>query len=190
MNATRTYLENGWSVDSYGNFDEMLELLKFSFEKYKVAQVFYENQSLSQLNVANGECDVVATPHVNVSTVLPNESYMKYLQLKVDTGGTLSAPLKKDDKIATVALYYRDVCLTEAELFAMNDVKLSSDAPVVTNDVMAVKKGSGGNFMSVLGTICVVILGGFGAYLAVNNFRRFQAKKNARRRRANRRRSY
>ena len=189
MGATRTYLENGWSVDSYGNFDEMLDLLKFSFEKYKVAQVFYENQALTQQPVANGECDVVGTPRVAVSTVLPNESYMKYLQLKVDTGGGLSAPLKRDDKIATCALYYRDVCLTEAELFAMNDVNLSSNAPVVTNDVVTEKKDSGG-FMSVVGTVCVVILGGFGAYLAVNNFRRMQARKAARRRRANRRRSY
>ena len=189
MGATRTYLENGWTVDSYGNFDEMLDILKFSFEKYKVAQVLYENQSLYQFDVANGESDVVGTPHVNISSVLPNESYMKYLQLKVDTGGTLSAPVKKDDKIATVALYYRDVCLTEAELFAMNDVKLSDDAPVVTNDVVATKKESG-NFMSIVGTVCVVILGGFGIYLAINNFRRIRAKKNARRRRANRRRSY
>ena len=189
MNATRTYLENGWSVDSYGNFDEMLDLLKFSFENYKVAQVMYDGQSLTQQPVANGECDVVGAPHVSISSVLPNESYMKYLQLKVDTGGGLSAPLKKDDKIATAAIYYRDVCLMEAELFAMNDVKLSADAPVVTNDVMAEKKDSG-NVMSVLGTVCIVILGGFGVYLAVNNFRRAQAKKNARRRRANRRRSY
>ena len=189
LGATRTYFENGWQVDSYGNFDEMLDLLKFSFEKYKVAQVLYENQSLYQFDVANGECDVVGTPHVNISSVLPNESYMKYLQLKVDTGGSLSAPVKKDDKIATAALYYRDVCLLEAELFAMNDVQMSSDAPVVTNDVVAEKKESGG-FMSVVGTICVVILGGFGVYLAVNNFRRAQAKKTARRRRANRRRSY
>lgn len=189
MGATRTYYPAGWPVDSYGNFDEMLELLKFSFEKYKVAQVLYENQSLYQFDVANGECDVVGAPHVNISSVLPNESYMKYLQLKVDTGGTLSAPVKQDDKIATAALYYRDVCLMEAELFAMNDVKLSSDAPVVTNDVVTEKKESGG-FMSVVGTVCVVILGGFGAYLAVNNFRRARAKKAARRRRANRRRSY
>lgn len=189
MGATRTYFPDGWPVDSYGNFDEMLELLKFAFEKYKVAQVIYENQALHQFDVSNGECDVVGAPHVNISSVLPNESYMKYLQLKVDTGGTLSAPVKQDDKIATAALYYRDVCLMEAELFAMNDVKLSSDAPVVTNDVAAEKKESGG-FMSVVGTVCVVILGGFGVYLAVNNFRRMQAKKAARRRRANRRRRY
>ena len=125
----------------------------------------------------------------SVTAVLPKEAYMKHLQLVVDTGGTLNAPIASDQKISTVAVKYRDVCLLEAELFAMNDVKLSSDAPVVTNDVMAEKKDSGG-FMSVVGIVCVVMLGGFGAYLAVNNFRRMQAKKNARRRRANRRRSY
>lgn len=189
MGATRTYFPDGWPVDSYGNFDEMLELLKFSFENYKVAQVMYENQSLYQFDVVNGECDVVGAPHVNISSVLPNEAYMKYLQLKVDNGGGINAPVKQDDRIATAALYYRDVCLMEAELFAMNDVKLSDNAPVVSDETVKTGGESGG-VMSVIGTVCVVILGGFGVYLAVNNLRRARARKEARRRRANRRRSY
>lgn len=189
MGATRTYYPDGWPVDSYGNFDEILDLLKFSFENFKVAQVMYENQALSQLKVANGECDVVGSPRVNISSVLPNESYMKYLLLQVDTGGTLAAPVKRDDRVATAALYYRDICLMEAELFAMNDVKLAEDAPVVKNDVVK-DSGNSGGIMSVIGTVCVVILGGFGIYVAINNVRRAKARQEARRRRANRRRSY
>lgn len=188
MGATRTYFENGWQVDSYGNFDEMLELLKFSFENYKVAQILYDNQALHQFSVANGECDVVGAPHVSISSVLPKDAYMKNLQLSVNTGGQLTAPVNVDQKIATVQVNYRDVCLMEAELFAMNNVKLSANAAAI-QDTVAKESGSSGNAMSIIGIVCVVILGAAGAYIAVNNFRRAMARKQARRRRAARRRS-
>ena len=188
MGATRTYFENGWQVDSYGNFDEMLELLKFSFENYKVAQILHDNQALYQFSVANGECDVVGTPHVSISSVLPKDAYMKNLQITVNTGGQLTAPVQQDDKIATVQINYRDVCLMEAELFAMNSVKLSENAASIQDTVLKKSDGSR-SVMSVIGTVCVVILGGAGAYIAVNNVRRAMARKQSRRRRANRRRS-
>ena len=93
-----------------------------------------------------------------------------------------------DDKIATVQVNYRDVCLMEAELFAMNNVKLSANAAAI-QDTVAKESGSSGNAMSIIGIVCVVILGAAGAYIAVNNFRRAMARKQARRRRAARRRS-
>lgn len=189
LNATRTYHEDGWPVDSYGNFDEMVDLLEYSFNNYKVAQVIYEGQALQQFSVANGECDVVGAPHVNLSTVLPNDAYMKHLQLVVDTGGTLNAPISMDQKISTVAVKYRDVCLLEAELFAMNSVKTKESAAKIQGLATTEPSGSG-NVLSVIGTVCVVVLGGFGVYLAVNNIRRAQVRRQRRKRRADRRRSY
>ena len=189
LNATRTYHEAGWPVDSYGNFDEMVELLKYAFDNYKVAQVIFEGQAMQQFTVANGECDVVGAPHVSISSVLPKEAYMKHLQLVVDTGGTLNAPIASDQKISTVAVKYRDVCLLEAELYAMNSVQ-TKDSAAKIQGLVTVQETSAGGFKSVLGTVCVVILGGFGVYLAINNIRRAQIRKQRRRRRADRRRSY
>ena len=189
LNATRTYHEDGWPVDSYGNFDEMVDLLEYAFNNYKVVQVIYEGQALQQFSVANGECDVVGAPHVNLSTVLPNEAYMKHLQLVVDTGGTLNAPIAYDQKISTVALKYRDVCLLETELYAMNSVKTKESAAKIQG-LVTVEQSDSGNALSVIGTVCVVILGGFGVYLVINNIRRAQVRRQRRRRRADRRRSY
>lgn len=189
LNATRTYHEAGWPVDSYGNFDEMVELLEYTFNNYKVAQVVYEGQALQQFSVANGECDVVGESHVNLSSVLPNDAYMKHLQLVVDTGGTLNAPISQDQKISTLAVKYRDVCLVEAELYAMNDVKTKDSAAKIQGLVTNYDTDSSG-ILGVIGVVCVVILGGFGAYLVFNNIRRAQIRKQRRRRRADRRRSY
>ena len=109
--------------------------------------------------------------------------------LDPDTGGELSAPVKKDDKIATVEVWYRNSCLMEAELFAMNDVKAVEDAAKVQSLVTTTDEGMG-NVMSIIGTVCVVILGGFGVYLIYGNLRRAMIRRQRRRRRANRRRSY
>lgn len=189
LNATRTYHEAGWPVDSYGNFDEMVELLEYTFNNYKVAQVIYEDQTLQQFSVANGECDVVGVSHVNLSSVLPNDAYLKHLQLVVDTGGTLNAPISQDQKISTLAVKYRDVCLLEAELYAMNSVKTKENAAKIQG-LVTNQTGDSGSFLSVIGIVCVVILGGFGVYLVINNIRRAQVRKQRRRRRADRRRSY
>ncbi len=189
MNATRTYFPEGWPVESYGNFEEMLEILKFVFEGYKVAQILYDGQALEQFKVAGGECDVVGCPRVNISSVLPSEAHMTNLIIDPDTGGELSAPVKKDDKIATVEVWFRNSCLMEAELFAMNDVKTLEDSAQIQSLVTKTDDGMG-NIMSVIGTVCVVILGGFGAYLLYGYARRAIIRRQRRRRRSNRRRSY
>ena len=189
MNATRTYYPEGWPVESYGNFEEMLEIVKFVFDGYKVAQVLYDGQSLQQFQVAGGECDVVGAPRVNISCVLPKEAHMNNLIITPDTGGQLNAPVQKDDKIAEVEVWYRNSCLMEAELFAMNEVKKTEDAAEVHGTVVKQSQGSG-NFLSILGIVCVAILGIFGGYLLYVNLRRAMIRRQRRRRRSARRRSY
>lgn len=189
LGATRRYYDNGWQVEYYGNFDEAIELIEYVFNNYKVARVLYEGQALQQFTVAGGECDVVGAPHVNIDSVLPIEAQMTNLILQVDTGGDMTAPVKRDEQIGTVGVYYRNVCLMEAELYAMNEVKLSENAAKVRNST-GVNDGQVSNVMSVVGVVCVIILGGFGVYLVINNIRRARARRQRARRRANRRRSY
>ena len=189
MNATRVYHPDGWPVESYGNFEEMLEIMKFVFDGYKVAQVLYDGQSLQQFQVSGGECDVVGAPRVNISCVLPNDAHMTNLIVDADTGGELNAPVKKDDLIATVEVWFRNSCLMEAELFAMNDVKLTEDAAKIHGVTAKTDTGMSGA-MRIVGIVCIVILGGFGAYLLYNNLRRALIRRQRRRRRSARRRSY
>ena len=189
MNATRTYYPEGWPVEYYGNFEEMLEIVKFVFDGYKVAQVLYEGQALQQFQVAGGECDVVGTPRVSISSVLPADAHMNNLIIDPDTGGELNAPVEKDSQIATVEIWFRNSCLMEAELYAMNEVKKTEDAAQVRSTAVKDNEKMDGA-MSILGIVCVVILGGFGAYLLYGNLRRALIRRRRRRRRNARRRSY
>lgn len=189
LGATRKYYDNGWQVEYYGNFDEAIELIEYVFDNYKVARVLYEGQALQQFTVAGGECDVVGAPHVNIDSVLPAETQMTNLILQVDTGGEMTAPVKRDAKIGTVGVYYRNVCLMEAELYAMNNVKTKESAASFQNSVSKNDSEMSG-VLNVIGVVCVVILGGFGVYLVINNARRARARRQRARRRANRRRSY
>lgn len=187
MGCTREFASNGWQVTSYGNLDEMTDLLAYICNNFKISRVLYEGQALNQFPVSGGESQVVGQPNVNYDTVLKADCQMDNLIKEYTVvGGGLSAPISAGDKIGTVALKYRNCCVAEAELFAISGVKtLSSSASIAD-------QGAGsddGGIFNVIGTVCVVVLGIAGVYLGVNAWRRFQAKARRRRRRAARRRS-
>lgn len=188
LGCTRVMQENGWSVKTYGNFEEVTELIKYVFNNFKVNKIIYDGMAVNQWTVAGGESHVVGQSTVDVDSVVPKDASMDNLIMKytvVDKG--LSAPIKKDDLIATVSIWFRNSCLTEVELFAMGDVKASANSGVTVHG-NAVNTGRGG-FLSVLGTICVIILGLVIVYLAFNAYMRSVIRNRRRRRRAERKRS-
>lgn len=188
LGGTRTFEDNGWMVKTYGNFDEVTELMKYVFNNFKVNKIIYDGMSVNQWAVAGGESHVVGQSTVDVDSVVPKDASMDNLIMKydvVDKG--LSAPIKKGDLIATVSVWFRNSCLTEVELYAMGNVKASASTGVTVHG-NAVNAGSGG-FLSVLGTICVIVLGLAILYLAFNAYMRSVIRNRRRRRRAERKRS-
>lgn len=188
LGGTRTFEENGWQVKTYGNFDEVTELMKYVFNNFKVNKIIYDGMSVNQWPVAGGESHVVGQSTVDVDSVVPNDASMDNLIMKytvVDQG--LNAPIKKDDLVATVSVWFRNSCLTEVELFAMGNVKATAETGVTVHG-NAVNAGRGG-FLSVLGIVCVVILVLAILYLAFNAYMRTVIRNRRRRRRAERKRS-
>ena len=188
LGCTRVMEDNGWQVRTYGNFEEVTELIKYVFNNFKVNKIIYDGMAVNQWAVAGGESHVVGQSTVNVDSVVPKDASMDNLIMKysvVDQG--LSAPIKKDDLVATVSVWFRNSCLTEVELFAMGDVKAAAETGVTVHG-NAVKTGGGG-FLSVLGTICVVILCLAIVYLAFNAYMRSVIRARRRRRRSERKRS-
>lgn len=191
LGATRVFAENGWSVVSYGNFNEMNQLLEYTSANYKVNRVLFDGQALSQFSVIDGESDVVGQPYINYDTVLPKTCQMDnlFMEWKV-VGGGLTAPIKTGDKIATVAVKYRNSYVAEAEIYAMNNVTSASKNDVSIRSTAVRNASAGENFMGFLGSFGIILVGGFGLYLAYNAFRRARKRIQRRRRRASRRRSY
>lgn len=190
MGATREFEENGWRVKSYGNFNEMNDMIQYIYDNYKRNRVIYEGQALRQFSVAGGESYAVGMPTVSIDSVLRKDTQLNNLNFKYSvTGGGLSAPVKEGQKIATVEVWYRNSCMMEAELFAMADVRDQMNSGLTIHNADEITGKANMDFFSVVGIFLVIVLVPVAIYLIYNNVRRVMARKNRRRRRANRRRS-
>lgn len=187
LGATRKLYDNGWQVETYGNFDEAIELINYLFKYYKSNRVIYYGQALKQFAVTNGECDVVVEPHMDIDSVLPSEAHIRNLIWDYEDTG-LQAPIKKGDLVATVKVWYQSCCVMEAELFAMEDVRTKAGSGL---NVMggADRKEGESTFSRVVGIGSLVILIPVVGYLTINALLRSRRRAQHRRRRTGRRRS-
>ena len=190
LGAVRTFAENGWMPLIYGNFNEMSELLEFGFSQFKVNRIIYDGMSLNQFVVNGAESYVVGEARVDIDSVVPNSAQMNNLQMnyKIVDGG-LRAPIQEGQLIATLEVQYRSSVLAEAEVYAVSAVK-SIDNTGVTIRSTAVRSDSDtSGVLSVIGTICIIILGLAAAYLGFNSYMRSKMRAQRKKRRAARRRS-
>ena len=190
LGAVRTYKENGWSVQSYGNFNEMTDLITHGFDKYKINRIIYDGMSLSQFSVIGGESNAVGQATVDVDSVVPINAQMGNLQMNYKvTDNSLTAPIKKGDLIATLEVKYLNSVMTEVEVYAMGDVKSADNTGVTIRSTATRSDSDDSGILSVIGTICVIVLGLAVAYLAFNAYMRSRLRARRRKRRAARRRN-
>ena len=191
MGATRQFAENGWTVLNYGNFDEMVTLLQYAFNNFKVNRVIYDGMTLEQIPVSNGNNDVVGIAMENIDSVLPSKVQMTNLIRDVSVvNGGLTAPVQKDDLIATVELWYRNCCVLETRLMAQEEVRTATDSGLTVYSALAPKQDDGrSGFSKVVTIICAVLLVPAISYLAINSYLRSRYRAQRRRRRQSRRRS-
>ena len=190
MGATREYEENGWRVKSYGNFNEMNDMVQYIYDNYKVNRVIYEGQALRQFSVANGENQVVGQPKVSIDSVFKKNTQMNNLNFKYTVvGGGLNAPVQEGQKIATVEVWFRNCCMMEAELFAMSGVDRLEDAGLTIHGIASSGKNRESGLGGIVGILCILFLVPLTVYLVYNNVRRAMARNRRKQHRANRRRS-
>ena len=190
LGATRTFAENGWQPVNYGNFNEMASLLEYAFSSFKINRIIYEDMALSTFKVNGGECNAVGQATVNVDSVVPINAQMKNIQMNYKAvGGGLSAPIKKDQLIATLEVVYRTSVLAEVEVYAMSDVKPAEKTGVTIRSAAVEGSKAPSGFLSALGTICVFVLGVAIAYMSFNAYMRTRIRARRKKRRSQRRRS-
>lgn len=190
LGATRTFAENGWQPVNYGNFNEMSSLLEYAFNSFKINRIIYEDMALSTFKVNGGECNAVGQANVNVDSVVPVNAQMKNIQMNYKAvGGGLSAPIKKDQLIATLEVVYRTSVLAEVEVYAMSDVKPADKTGVTIRSTAVEGSKAPSGFLSTLGTICVIVLGVAIAYMTFNAYMRTRIRARRKKRRSQRRRS-
>ncbi len=132
MGAKMVYHENGYTVNSFGGYHEVSDLLDYGFDGYKAVQILHDGQILKQLDIENGECDLTVGSRKAVSTVIPSDIYLEDLNFIYSDASTVhAAPIEKGQHISTVRISYGNLVLAEAELYAMNSVKTVSDSYVI-----------------------------------------------------------
>ena len=190
MGGTRTYEANGWQVKYYGSFEEVMELLEFSFDGFRVCRLLYPGQTLGQFSVLDGDCKIIGQSATSFDTVVPVNMNLKNLILRfsVNDGG-LRAPIKKDEQIATVQIWFRTSCITETQVYAMHDVALASDSGVEIQTGPSRSDRGVTDILMFLGIACLVIIIPLTVYIGINYVRRAMRRAKRRRRRASRRRS-
>lgn len=190
MGCERTFASNGWTVTSYGNYEEAWELLEFALGNYKVCRLLHDGQSMTQFTVAGGENDVVAQTHTTMDAVLPAEAKLDNLILKYSVaGGGLTAPIQTDQQIATLQIWYRTSCIAETELYAMSSVRSASDSKLDIRSTASRDDSNLSDILSFIGVVFLVLFVPLVIYLFVNNLRRTIARNRRRKRRKSRRRS-
>lgn len=187
LGCPRTYTERG-TVEKYGNYDDMQDLLQYIFNNFKINRVLYEGQAFEQFPVIGGESDVVAEVQVNIDSILPVNAHMENLIREFDIIGGPTAPIEKGQKIGTMQLWYRESCLMEAELFAMEAVKSSDNSGLSIRGLTTGSNDSSG-WGKVVWIVCLVIIVPVVGYLVINSYLRQRRRAQRRRRRAGRRRS-
>ena len=189
LGGTRQFNKSG-NASYYGNFEEAMTLLDFSFDGYKICRLLHNGQSMSQLTVAGGENDVVGQSHTTMDAVLPADATQKTLIFKYSVeGGGLTAPVKLEQKIATLQIWYRTSCIAETEIYSMSSVRATSDGQLDIQSTASRDDSNLSGILSFLGIAFLVILVPLVIYLFINNMRRAMARKRRRKRRQSRRRS-
>lgn len=190
LGCTRTFKENGWTVESYGNYEEAWVLLENAFDNYKICRLLHEGQSMTQFDVVGGENDVVAQTHSSKDAILPANARLNNLIMKYTVkGGSLEAPIADDEILGNLQIWYRNSCIVETELYAMSGVRSVENSGVDIRSTATRDDSNLSGFLSFIGIVCLVILIPFVAYLIINNIRRMIARSRRRRRRQSRRRS-
>lgn len=179
---------NNWKPEVYGNFNEMTDLLKFGYEKYKVNQILYPDMTLKQFPVSGGECNVVGVTQDEYPSAVPISASMDNLVFRYYVKD-LKAPIAAGEKIGTAEIWYRDSCMAETEMFAMGPVTVAGKNGVTIHATAARSDREASGFLSILGTICVIILGLVVLYLVFNAYMRSRMRARRRRRREARRRA-
>ena len=189
LGSSRVFNKSG-TVKTYGNFEEVLDLLDFVYDGYKVCRLLHDGQSMSQFTVSNGENQVVGQCHTSMDAVLPADAKLDNLILKYSVAnGGLTAPIQLDQKIATLQIWYRTSCVAETELYAMSSVRSTEDSELDIQSAASRDDSNLTDLLSFLGVVCLVIFVPLVLYLFINNMRRAMAMKRRRRRRRSRRRS-
>ena len=183
LGATRRYADDG-SMARYGNFEEAKDLMKYCFDNFRVSRMLYKGQSMLQMEVVDGINDVVAVNKTDLDIVLPKDAGINDLRFEYEIpGGQLTAPLKADQQITELRLWYKGRCVGETVLYAQNNVASVDEPGFTVQDGASRFDDDMSKLISYVVLFLVIFFGLASIYLSINAVRRAAARKRARKKR-------
>ena len=145
---------NGYSVSVFGGYQEVSMMLDACFNEYHVAQVVFDGQIVTQQPVDNGDCDVILGARATGLAVVPMSTKISDLTYSLTSRESLVAPIEKGQPISAVDIWHNNVCVAQAQLYAMNDVNVQQD--ITDKPIVQDISGNGGNGWIILLVISVL----------------------------------
>lgn len=157
MGSQSVYTENGRKVITFGSFNETSALLDMGFRGHHPVQLFYQDQVLKQYKITNGDSYVSAGVKEQVTALLPyGVTYADLTYRYSEDSRILTAPITKDSKIGTVQVWHNNICLSQADLFALHDVAVKQQ--VAQEQIIEEEESDGISIMITIGVIIALLL--------------------------------
>ena len=102
---------------------ESVKLHIWGLTNFDTIKIATKNENIDSLKVWLGKKEKVNVyVHENIYRTIP-KARKKYLKAKIVYDGPIAAPIKKDDPVGKLIIYYKDELISEFDLFASEDVK-------------------------------------------------------------------
>ena len=187
MGAEPTYSEDGKSVVRFGSFEEMAELLDYTFDGYTFHQLAAQGQMLAQREVLNGANHVAIRPENSMSAVLPVDVQPDSLRWDFQVE-TMTAPVKAGQGAGVLQVWYGTVCLGQTRLVTANSVEVDSTLVMAQRPSEMDDRGSWRTLLIIVGIIAGAAAIAVLVTAAPRWIRKMKIRLIRRRRRKNRRR--
>lgn len=134
--AKSQFAADGYTVERYGSFREISQLLSATISTYRIAQVFYDDQILAQRQVINGDNDLVLVPTKNQTVILPQNIDIADITYRFsDDGKSYSAPIAQGSTQGSVEVWYNGKCLATVDLIARNYVAVATSKQIALSNI-------------------------------------------------------
>lgn len=187
LEAIPIIAEDGYTAKRFGNLEEAATLLDLGYDNYSIFQVLMDTDITNQYTVSNGANSVSVGPSREVRTLLPKgitKDDLTFRYLLSDSN--LVAPITVGQTLATMQVWYENVCVAQAPVIARNAVKEyipKEEGGVISGTDTLI------TVLIVIGGILAVIMCVLGVMFMIQLVRRSGKQAQHRRRSRNRRRS-
>lgn len=123
MGTKMEMASDGYTVLSYGSFEETKGLLNFAYNNYVGTEVLSDAQTVGQFEVQGGDA-AQGKVHGNSGAVLPAGSTLDSIQYEyLLDDGMLTAPVEENQPIGVVRVWYQNKCIAQQELYSASTIK-------------------------------------------------------------------